>query len=52
MEVFEGMTEMARSKISNRSLKLFTFSGIYHATKILLSQKQATPVRREARLGN
>jgi DNA sulfur modification protein DndB len=41
--VFEGMTEMARSKISNRSLKLFTFSGIYHATKILLSQKQASP---------
>ena len=37
------MTEMARSKISNRSLKLFTFSGIYHATKILLSQKQASP---------
>jgi DNA sulfur modification protein DndB len=40
VDVFEGMTEMARSKISNRSLKLFTFSGIYHATKILLSQKQ------------
>ena len=43
VEVFEGMTEMARSKISNRSLKLFTFSGIYHATKILLAQKQASP---------
>ena len=43
VEVFEGMTEMVRSKISNRSLKLFTFSGIYHATKILLSQKQGTP---------
>ena len=43
VEVFEGMTEMARSKISNRSLKLFTFSGIYHATKILLSQKQGIP---------
>ena len=43
VDVFEGMTEMARSKISNRSLKLFTFSGIYHATKILLSQKQASP---------
>ena len=34
---------MARSKISNRSLKLFAFSGMYHATKILLSQKQACP---------
>ena len=43
VEVFEGMTEMARSKISNRSLKLFTFSGIYHATKILLSHKPRTP---------
>jgi DNA sulfur modification protein DndB len=43
VEVFDGMTEMARSKISNRSLKLFTFSGIYHATKILLSQKHASP---------
>jgi DNA sulfur modification protein DndB len=43
VEVFEGMTEMARSKISNRSLKLFTFSGIYHGTKILLSQKQGMP---------
>ncbi len=43
VDVFEGMTEMVRSKISNRSLKLFTLSGIYHATKILLSQKQRTP---------
>ncbi len=43
VEVFEGMTEMSRSKISNRSLKLFTFSGIYHATKILLSQQQGIP---------
>ena len=43
MEVFDGMTEMVRSKISNRSLKLFTLSGIYHATKILLSQKQGAP---------
>jgi DNA sulfur modification protein DndB len=41
--VFVGMTEMARSKISNRSLKLFTFSGIYHATKILLSHNQGMP---------
>ena len=43
VEVFDGMTEMARSKISNRSLKLFTFSGIYHATKILLSETQGVP---------
>ncbi len=43
VDVFEGMTEMVRSKISNRSLKLFTLSGIYHATEILLSQKQKAP---------
>lgn len=38
--VFAGLTEMLRSTISNRSVKLFTLSGIYHATKILLAQKQ------------
>jgi DNA sulfur modification protein DndB len=43
VDAFEGMTEMVRSKISNRSLRLFTLSGLYHATKILLSQKQGTP---------
>jgi DNA sulfur modification protein DndB len=43
VDVFDGMTEMVRSKISNRSLKLFTLSGIYHATQILLSQRQGTP---------
>jgi DNA sulfur modification protein DndB len=37
---FRELTEMARSKISNRSLKLFTLSGIYHANKILLSEKR------------
>ena len=40
VDAFDGMTEMVRSKISNRSLKLFTLSGIYHATEILLTQKQ------------
>jgi DNA sulfur modification protein DndB len=42
-DVFEGMTEMVRSKISNRSLKLFTLSGIYHATRLLLSQNPRGP---------
>ena len=40
VSVFTGLTEMARSTISNRSLKLFTFSGIYHATVTLLSGKE------------
>jgi DNA sulfur modification protein DndB len=43
VDAFEGMTEMVRSKISNRSLKLFTLSGIYHATGILLARDQRTP---------
>jgi DNA sulfur modification protein DndB len=38
--VFTDLTEMFRSTISNRSLKLFTLSGIYHATRILLAPKQ------------
>src|SRR5215469_5092233 len=33
--VFSDLTETERSTISNRSIKLFTLSGIYHATRIL-----------------
>jgi DNA sulfur modification protein DndB len=40
VDVFSDMTEMVRSKISNRSLKLFTLSAIYHATKTLLSARR------------
>ncbi len=43
VEVFADMTETVRSTISNRSLKLFTFSAIYHATEILLSGRQKEP---------
>jgi DNA sulfur modification protein DndB len=35
--VFQGITETERSTISNRSIKLFTLSGIHHATQTLLS---------------
>jgi DNA sulfur modification protein DndB len=38
VSVFSGLTEMIRSKISNRALKLFTLSGLYHATTTLLSE--------------
>ena len=31
--VFTDLTETERSTISNRSIKLFTLSGIYHATQ-------------------
>jgi DNA sulfur modification protein DndB len=41
--VFTDLTEMARSTISNRSLKLFTLSALYHATKVLLADKQEEP---------
>jgi DNA sulfur modification protein DndB len=43
VEVFADMTETVRSTISNRSFKLFTLSGIYHATGILLAGKQEEP---------
>ncbi|MCG8353502.1 MAG: DNA sulfur modification protein DndB [Chloroflexales bacterium] len=36
---FKGMTEMERSSIANRSLKLFTLSGIYYATGAFLRKK-------------
>jgi DNA sulfur modification protein DndB len=35
--VFNGLTETERSTISNRSIKLFTLSGIHNATQILLA---------------
>lgn len=34
--IFSDLTELERSSISNRSLKLFTLSGIYSSTKVLL----------------
>ena len=37
--VFTGMTEMEKSTISNRSIKLFTLSSIYQATQSLLHKK-------------
>jgi DNA sulfur modification protein DndB len=40
VDVFAGMTETVRSTISNRSLKLYTFSAIYHATDTLLSGRR------------
>jgi DNA sulfur modification protein DndB len=35
--IFTDLTETERSTISNRSIKLFTLSGIYHATQTLLA---------------
>jgi DNA sulfur modification protein DndB len=47
--VFNGMTEKAKSSISNRSRKLFTLSSIYQATKTFLQKKDGTEVRDEER---
>lgn len=37
VSAFSGLTELEKSSISNRSVKLFTLSGIYNATNALLS---------------
>lgn len=42
--VFKGMTEKAKSSISNRSRKLFTLSSIYQATKRLLQKKDGESI--------
>lgn len=42
--VFTTLTETQRSTISNRSLKLFTLSGIYHSTQMLLAGLDKRPV--------
>lgn len=42
--IFKGMTETARSTISNRSRKLFTLSSIYQATKRLLNKRDGDSV--------
>jgi DNA sulfur modification protein DndB len=44
VSAFAGLTETERSTISNRSIKLFTLSGIYSATQTLLAGLElATP---------
>jgi DNA sulfur modification protein DndB len=45
--VFKGFTEMERSSIPNRSTKLFTLSGIYHATAALLKKSDGDEVSSE-----
>lgn len=47
--VFKGMTEKAKSSISNRSRKLFTLSGIYQATKRLLQKTEGDGVSSKER---
>ncbi|TNC99133.1 MAG: hypothetical protein FD121_371 [Gallionellaceae bacterium] len=41
---FIGLTEMEKSTISNRSIKLFTLSGIKHANRALLRKSNASVI--------
>jgi DNA sulfur modification protein DndB len=40
VEIFKGLTETEKTTISNRSIKLFTLSSIYLATKALLGKSK------------
>lgn len=44
VSVFNGLTETERSTISNRSIKLFTLSGIFNATQALLMDQELDSV--------
>lgn len=44
---FKGLTEMEKTTISNRSVKLFTLSGIYQATSALLDKRKNDSVSEE-----
>jgi len=45
--VFKGLTDMERSTIPNRSIKLFTLSGIFHANAALLRKAPQDDVSRD-----
>jgi DNA sulfur modification protein DndB len=48
--IFKGLTESQRSTISNRSIKFFTLSGIYHATQTLLAAHADEPLESRSEL--
>ncbi len=48
--IFTGFTEKEKTSLSNRSSKLFTLSGIYHATKELLSNHKESPIHQQIAL--
>lgn len=49
VEGFKGMTEMEKSSISNRSIKLFTLSGIKHANRALLRKGKNEDISQDER---
>lgn len=42
LPIFDGLVEMEKTTISNRSRKLFTLSAIYHGTKALLKDVEGS----------
>ena len=44
---FKGLTETGKTTISNRSIKLFTLSGIYQGTKALLNKAKNGQVSKQ-----
>jgi len=44
---FKGLTEMEKTTISNRAIKLFTLSGIYQATGALLGKRKNQSISEE-----
>jgi len=49
VHVFNRLTDLEKSSISNRSTKLFTLSAIKNATKALLSQQDKGPITKSQR---
>jgi DNA sulfur modification protein DndB len=47
--VFRGMTETEKTTISNRSIKLFTLSGIFQGTRALLGKEKRGEISLEER---
>lgn len=43
-KLFKGFTELEKTAISNRSIKLFTLSAIYQATGALLGKRKNDPI--------
>lgn len=41
--IFHGYTDLERTSLSNRSTKVFTLNGVYHATRALLGRKEKNP---------
>jgi DNA sulfur modification protein DndB len=45
--IFKGLTDMEKSSISNRSIKVFTLSAVYQATQALLRKTKKDNVTKE-----